>query len=112
MGQHVATVKFTDGVWRPVYERPDGRQYVDVDGLPIYGTWCSRATSCSPMWLRAARHGPDTGLTRFSARAAYHCDNELTPVDTRGQGFLGVSRAARKCNTPPFCGVLVLPVAL
>jgi hypothetical protein len=40
MDRHVATVEFThDGVWRPVYEQPDGRQYVDVDGVPVYGTW-------------------------------------------------------------------------
>jgi hypothetical protein len=39
MDQHVATVEFTDGVWRPVYEQPDGRQYIDVEGAPVYGTW-------------------------------------------------------------------------
>jgi hypothetical protein len=39
MNEHVATVEFTDGVWRPVYEQSDGRQYVDVDGEPVYGVW-------------------------------------------------------------------------
>jgi hypothetical protein len=28
MDEHVATIWFTDGVWRPVYEGADGRQYV------------------------------------------------------------------------------------
>jgi hypothetical protein len=37
--KQVATILFTDGVWRPVYELQDGRQYVDVDGAPVYGVW-------------------------------------------------------------------------
>jgi hypothetical protein len=28
MDQHVAIILFTDGVWRPVYESADGRQYI------------------------------------------------------------------------------------
>jgi hypothetical protein len=39
MDEHVATVEFTDGAWRPVYEQPDGRQYVDVDGEQVFGVW-------------------------------------------------------------------------
>jgi hypothetical protein len=30
---------FTDGTMRPVFEAPDGRQYVEDDGEPVYGTW-------------------------------------------------------------------------
>jgi hypothetical protein len=37
---HVADTVFTDGVWRAVYEQPDGRQYViDDDGEPVFGIW-------------------------------------------------------------------------
>jgi hypothetical protein len=28
MDEHIATIWFIDGVWRPVYEDADGRQYV------------------------------------------------------------------------------------
>ena len=38
--QHVATIWFIDGVWRPVYKGDDGRQYViDGDGVKVYGVW-------------------------------------------------------------------------
>jgi hypothetical protein len=30
---------FTDGTTRPVFEDPDGRQYVEDDGERVYGTW-------------------------------------------------------------------------
>jgi hypothetical protein len=30
---------FTDGTTRPVFEDPDGRQYVGGDGKRVYGTW-------------------------------------------------------------------------
>jgi hypothetical protein len=30
---------FTDGTIRPVFEAPDGRQYVEDDGERVYGTW-------------------------------------------------------------------------
>lgn len=36
----VAHVDFLDDVRRPVYEQPDGRQYVyDNDGEQVYGVW-------------------------------------------------------------------------
>ena len=31
MDEHIATIRFTDGVWRPVYEGDDDRQYVIVN---------------------------------------------------------------------------------
>jgi hypothetical protein len=40
MEQHVADVEFTDGVWRAVYQQPDGRQYViDGGGEPVFSVW-------------------------------------------------------------------------
>ena len=40
MDEHIATIWFIDGVWRPVYEGADGRQYViDGDGQKVYGVW-------------------------------------------------------------------------
>ena len=40
MVEHIATIWFIDGVWRPVYERADGRQYIiDGDGDKVYGVW-------------------------------------------------------------------------
>jgi hypothetical protein len=30
---------FTDGITRPVFEAPDGRQYVEDEGERVYGTW-------------------------------------------------------------------------
>jgi hypothetical protein len=40
MDEHVATICFIDGVWRPVYEGADARQYViDGDGEKVYGVW-------------------------------------------------------------------------
>jgi hypothetical protein len=30
---------FTDGTTRPVFEAPDGRQYVEDGGERVYGTW-------------------------------------------------------------------------
>ena len=36
----VARVLFTDGIWREVYQQPNGRQYVlDQDAEPLYGVW-------------------------------------------------------------------------
>ena len=38
--QHVADVLYTDGHWRPVWEHPDGTQYiVNADGERVYGVW-------------------------------------------------------------------------
>ena len=31
--------RFTDGTTRPVFELPDGRQYVEDDGERVEGTW-------------------------------------------------------------------------
>jgi hypothetical protein len=40
MDEHVATISFIDGVWHPIYEDADGRQYViDGDGEKAYGVW-------------------------------------------------------------------------
>jgi hypothetical protein len=39
MDRHVANTLFNDGAWREVYETPEGRQYVDVNGEPVYGLW-------------------------------------------------------------------------
>jgi hypothetical protein len=40
MDQHVAEVDFTGGVWRAVYQQPDGRQDVlDDAGEPVFGVW-------------------------------------------------------------------------
>ena len=40
MDEHVATIWFIDGVWRPVYAGDDGRQYViDGGGVKVYGVW-------------------------------------------------------------------------
>ena len=36
----IARVLFTDGIWRNVYQRSDGRQYViDQDAELVYGVW-------------------------------------------------------------------------
>jgi hypothetical protein len=37
--RHLGERRFTDGTTRPVYEDPDGRQYVEDDGVRVYGTW-------------------------------------------------------------------------
>jgi hypothetical protein len=37
--QHVATVEFADGTRRQVFEQPGGRQYVDDNGVPLFGVW-------------------------------------------------------------------------
>jgi hypothetical protein len=40
MDWHVANTEFVDGVTRPVFETPDGRQYVvDDDGELVFGVW-------------------------------------------------------------------------
>lgn len=40
MPQYVATIQYTDGVWRSVYEEADGRQYVvNADEERVYGVW-------------------------------------------------------------------------
>ena len=40
MDQRVATIEFTDGIWRSVCEEPDGKQYVrDDEGDRVYGVW-------------------------------------------------------------------------
>jgi len=40
MDRHVATTEFVDGVWREVWETPDGRQYVvDDDGELVFSVW-------------------------------------------------------------------------
>lgn len=37
---HVADVQMRSGEWRPVYEEPDGRQYVFAEGGErVYGIW-------------------------------------------------------------------------
>jgi hypothetical protein len=62
MDEHVADVEFTDGVWRPVYQQPDGRQYViDASGEPVYGVWY-----IPPRRAPAGRH-----LGPVSKRPAY-----------------------------------------
>ena len=38
MDEHVATIWFIDGVWRPVYEDADGRQCA-IDGVKVFGVW-------------------------------------------------------------------------
>jgi hypothetical protein len=36
----VARTLFVDGIWREVFEEPNGRQYVlDQDAEPVYGVW-------------------------------------------------------------------------
>lgn len=38
--QHVATILYTDGVWREVWEDSSGRQHViNADGDRVYGVW-------------------------------------------------------------------------
>jgi hypothetical protein len=38
--EHVGIVEFARGVWLPVMQDPDGRQYVfDADGEKVYGVW-------------------------------------------------------------------------
>ena len=40
MDKQIAEIPFIDGVWRPVYEGDDRRQYViDGDGVKAYGVW-------------------------------------------------------------------------
>ena len=40
MPDPIAYVWFVDGVKRPIFEEPNGRQYViDDDGEPVYGVW-------------------------------------------------------------------------
>ena len=40
MDRVVAHVEFLGGAMRPVYEQPDGRQYVhDDDGEQVFGVW-------------------------------------------------------------------------
>jgi hypothetical protein len=40
MDGHVADVEYTDGVWRPVHQDAQGRQYViDGTGAPVLGVW-------------------------------------------------------------------------
>jgi hypothetical protein len=39
-GKTIGCVRFTDGVSRPVFRDPAGRQYVlDERGLPVFGVW-------------------------------------------------------------------------
>jgi hypothetical protein len=45
--RHVADTEFVDGVWRPVYETPEGRQYViDPDGEEVFGVWYIPREEC------------------------------------------------------------------
>jgi hypothetical protein len=47
---------FTDGTTRPVFELPDGRQYVEGDdGGPATGTWLPPADE--PAIVKGARRG-------------------------------------------------------
>ena len=47
MDRHVCDTEFTDGVWRPVYETPSGRQYViDAEGEPVFGLWWMPHEEC------------------------------------------------------------------
>ncbi len=40
MDRYICDTKLTDGVWRPVYETPEGRQYVVDDNVkPVFGVW-------------------------------------------------------------------------
>ena len=48
MPEPIAYVWFVDGVKRPIFAEPDGKQYVlDDDGEPIYGVWYIARTRCS-----------------------------------------------------------------
>ena len=36
----IATIKFADGIERPVYDDGEGSQYIlDGNGKPVYGVW-------------------------------------------------------------------------
>jgi hypothetical protein len=35
----IAYVDFVDGITRPVFAAPDGRQYVMDDDEPVFGLW-------------------------------------------------------------------------
>lgn len=36
----IGLANFTDGTWRPIFEAPDGRQYISGDdGQPVYGVF-------------------------------------------------------------------------
>jgi hypothetical protein len=38
--EHVASTEFLGGAMRPVFQTPEGRQYVvDDDGKRVYGVW-------------------------------------------------------------------------
>jgi PBCV-specific basic adaptor domain len=59
MDEHVATIWFIDGVWRPVYEGADGRQYViDGSGEKVYGVWYIPPDDATPTFIvnAAAQH--------------------------------------------------------
>lgn len=60
MYKHVATIEFTDGVSRPVYEGANGRQYVidtDGDGGKVYGRWFLPPDEPQPTVILAHRGG-------------------------------------------------------
>jgi len=49
MDKHVATIRFTDGEWRPIYEEVGGHQYViNGDGEKVYGVWFIPPSEPSP----------------------------------------------------------------
>jgi hypothetical protein len=59
MPEPVAYIEFTDGLRRPVFEEPDGRQYVlDDDGEPVYGVWFIPREECDlPVIVRPDDRG-------------------------------------------------------
>jgi hypothetical protein len=58
MDEHIATIWFIDGVWRPVYEGTDARQYViDGGGEKVYGVWFFPPDEPAPTFIiNAAAH--------------------------------------------------------
>jgi hypothetical protein len=66
----VATILFTDGAWRPVYEQPDGRQYVDVDGAPVVGPAAKRTGRCKGGLYEGGTRDPFIARCRDMCRPA------------------------------------------
>lgn len=51
----LAYAPFTDGTFRPVFEEPDGRQYViGDDGGRVYGVWLKPTDDPAPLIVPAA----------------------------------------------------------
>jgi hypothetical protein len=56
--RHIADVEFTSGAWRPVWETPQGRQYVLLDdGEPVYGVWFIPRDDVQPCVVVDAANG-------------------------------------------------------